>query len=316
MPAPLIRVHNLTVGYSEETVLEQVSFDVHQHEILGFVGLSGSGKTTLLKTLIGDVLPFEGEIQIITNHAEEKLQDNLKSFRKHVGFSAQSPSFYPELTVGENLDFFAAMYGLTSLQQQQNTQVVLSLVGLESSRSVLAKNLSGGMQKRLDIACSLIHGPKILLLDEPTADLDPVLRRQILDVLKRINKRGTTLILVSHFLDEIVPICSRIGFLHNKNLLFMGTFYELKNTCAQEEEIHLETAPGRYDAILDRLTSKKNIVITHSLNKGHMLVLYTPTSNAVLHELLHVLEALHEDLLDISLTKPTLTQIFEEMVKK
>jgi len=181
---------------------------------------------------------------------------------------------------------------------------------LEESQDVLGSNLSGGMQRRLDIACALIHDPKILILDEPTADLDPVLRTQIWKLIKQINKKGTTIILASHHLTEIETLCNRIGIVKGGKMLALGTLSEIKEQFAKYEEIHLESYPGNYDS----LANFKDKDIAESIikveNTGTKLVIYTTQPSKVLMDLLRRLESSKENLIDLHVNRPTLDDIF------
>lgn len=333
---PLIKVRNLTVRFGTKTILDEVNLDINKNDIFGIVGLSGSGKTTILNTIIGSLEPVSGEVfyKIETKIKKKKkkgkkLEDvpkpraefkpvlnNLITVRQVFGFAAQEPSFYPELTVMENLAYFSAMYNLPKEMIDKNVGTLLELVGLVHSKDLEAKRLSGGMQKRLDIACSLVHNPKVLILDEPTADLDPILRRSMWDMINKINSKGTTIVIASHFLRDISSFCSRIGIIHNQKIMKVGTPEEIRDLYTKDEEIHLETHPGNYDSIIRALKKIKGLKISKIVNKGHELAIYTPDSIKVLHNLLHIIDKKKEHLIDVDVNKPTLREVFESFVKE
>lgn len=334
---PLIKVRNLTVRFGTKTILDEVNVDINKNDIFGIVGLSGSGKTTLLNTIIGSLEPVSGEvfykiepeikkkrkkkgkksIDELKPKAELKpVLKNLMRVRQVFGFAAQEPSFYPELTVVENLRYFSAMYNIPKETYDKNIDILLELVGLVHSKSLTADKLSGGMQKRLDIACSLVHNPKVLILDEPTADLDPILRRSMWNMINKINAKGTTIVVASHFLRDISTFCSRIGIIHNQKMMKVGTPEEIRDLYTKDEEIHLETHPGDYDAIIRALKKIKGFKISKITNKGHELVIYTPDSIKVLHNLLHIIDKKKEHLIDVDVNKPTLREVFESFVKE
>jgi ABC-2 type transport system ATP-binding protein len=166
------------------------------------------------------------------------------------------------------------------------------------------------MQRRLDMACALIHDPKILILDEPTADLDPLLRNHIWRLVRKINKRGTTIILASHHLSELESLCSRIAILKEGKMLAIGTPNEIKQRFSQNEEIHLETFPGNYEEI----SHFKNVEISKYIAKiedrGTKLVIYTSKPEMVLNALMKRLEELKETIVDLKVTRPSLDEIF------
>ncbi|RMF05422.1 ABC transporter ATP-binding protein [Candidatus Woesearchaeota archaeon] len=327
MSEVVIRFQNVAKSFGHKTVLKDVTFEVRSGEVFGIIGMSGSGKTTLLNTLIGFLQPDYGDIRFRLEHLLEFEEDeetqyrsvfkNLDDVKRTFGFAAQTPSFYENLTPVENLEYFGRMYGLSKDVRKTNADILLHLMRLQSSKNVLAKNLSGGMQKRLDIACALIHDPKVLILDEPTADLDPLLRREMWELIKKINNKGTTILMASHFLDEIESLCDRVGILFDGVILKSGTPDELKNVYTHDEEIHIQTSPGRYDLLINYLKAQqKKLNITRIINKGHKLVIYTLSAEKVLHFLLHGIEKLDESLLDVYVNKPSLEEAFESLIKE
>ncbi len=310
----IIKVSNVTVSFGKNLILNNLEFDILEGEIFGIVGLSGSGKTTLLNTLGGVLEPVSGDIY----YREEKgdmrsVRKNKIETRKMFGFASQEPSFYMKLTVKENLEFFSSMYKIPKETKAENIQTILDLVGLEHCKDLMAERLSGGMKKRLDIACSMVHHPKVLILDEPTSDLDPILRSQMLEIIRRINKKGTTIIVASHFLRDMERMCSRIGILHNKKVQIIGTPDHIKEMYTKNDEIHLETYPGRYEKILEDLKKQK---IERTVNEGHKLIIYTPESIKVLHKILDIMEKRDEHLIDVEVAKPTLREVFETLIKE
>jgi ABC-2 type transport system ATP-binding protein len=327
MSSVVIRFKNVAKAFKHNQVLKNVTFDVHSGEIFGIIGMSGSGKTTLLNTLIGFLEPDYGSIKFKLEHLLEFKEDedaqfrpvfkNINDVKRTFGFAAQSPSFYENLTLMENLEYFGRMYGLSKDVRRTNAEILLKLMRLEDSRDVLAKNLSGGMQKRLDIACALVHDPKVLILDEPTADLDPLLRREMWELIKKINNKGTTILMASHFLDEIESLCDRVGILLEGTIVKCGTPDELKNFYTQDEEIHIQCSPGRYDVLINKLHGQeKKLNINRIINKGHKLVVYTLDAEKVLHFLLHIIEKTDESLLDVYVNKPSLEEAFESLIKQ
>lgn len=324
MDNTVVRVTNVSKRFKNKIVLRNVNLSVYSGEILGIIGMSGHGKTTFLNTLIGFLRPETGDVEFKLEHLldYEDATDQFRSVfsatdeaKKIFGFAAQNPSFYPDLTVEENLDYFGALYGLSRDIRRTNTKILLNLIGIYNSRHVKARNLSGGMQKRLDIACALIHDPKILILDEPTADLDPVLRKQMWTIIKRINEKGTTILMASHFLDEVENYCDRIAVIRRGELIHAGTPDELKGTVSQYEEITLQTYPGNYPYLIKHLGGKK-LGIEKVINQGQRVVIYTQKAELVLHRILHVIEHSKETLVEVNVNKPTLDEIFEEFYKR
>src|SRR3989338_10809493 len=310
MKTPLIEIKKVTKIFCRNTVLNDVDLNIPQNKIFGIIGESGSGKTTLLKSIIGFVKPDSG---IITFEGRE-VSRSMETIRERFGFASQENCFYPKLNVRENLEFFGTLYGLSSKLIDSNIKKLLKFVELEDAEKTLAENLSSGMQRRLDIACSLINNPKVLIMDEPTQDLDPVLRKEIVNLIRKINENGTAVILTSHLLFEAEVLCDEIAILHQGKVLEVGTPEQLKNMYSKNQEIHFETSPGRYDLIIKQLSDEKSIERVE--HKGNKVILYTPKAEIVLKKLLIVISKMGEELIDVDLRKPSLNEVFESLVSK
>lgn len=319
MPEPILRFKELTKVYNDIKVLDEIDLDINSGEIFGVIGASGSGKTTLLSTLISFVHPDSGDIlfnpkQLLGQGQKEfkSIYSNQKTIKRLFGFASQSPSFYSKLTVYENLDYFGALHGISAEARRVNINTLLNLMELKSKQDNLASDLSGGMQRRLDIACALMHDPKVLILDEPTADLDPFLRKHITKLIKKINKKGTTIILSSHNLGELEGLCTRIGIIYKCRFLSVGTPDQVKSKFSKEEKIHLETYPGNYDDLMSKIKDKS---IKGMENRGTELVISTSSPEVVLHSILHAIESSKESLVDVRILKPSLDEVFMSLAK-
>jgi len=321
MKLPLIKVENVKKVFSGNSVLDNISFEIVSGEIFGLIGASGSGKTTLLNTLVGFLQPDSGDVffrddnivEANDNSRFRSVFENLNDVKKKFGFAAQVPSFYSKLTVFENLDYFGSLYNLSKEARLTNINTLLDLVELDNARNILAGNLSGGMQRRLDIACALIHDPMILILDEPTSDLDPVLAKHIWLLLQKINKRGTTIIVASHHFADIEEICSRIGIISNGKMVHVGTLHELTGILSKGQEIHVETYPGNYEKIMKNL---EDPLILAKENRGNEFVIHTSKPDKVLEKVLKVLSQMDENLMDVNITKLSLSDVFSKVSKK
>jgi len=227
---PVIQFRNVKKRFGKRIILDGINLDIDEGEIFGIIGMSGSGKSTILRTLIGFYEPEAGDI-LFYSHKDKKYRSAIKNIvelRKTVGFAAQDPSFYPKLTIEENMMHFGALYKIPKKIIEENSKHLLELSELYDSRKQLAQTLSGGMEKRLSVACSLIHNPRVLILDEPTADLDPIRRKETWELIKALHKRGTTIVIASHFLEELEPVCTKIAILHDHKIASVGTPAQLK----------------------------------------------------------------------------------------
>lgn len=215
-----LEVKHLNKSFDKKQILHDISLDVHKAKILGLLGPSGSGKTTLVKLMAGIDSPDSGEVLVLG----EKVP-NLKMLSK-IGYMAQADALYGELTAEENLEFFAAMYGLGKAERKKRIEEVMKIVNLYDQLRIQVKKYSGGMKRRLSLAIALLHEPPILVLDEPTVGIDPVLRISIWEELYELCRNGTTIIVTTHVMDEAEK-CHELGMLREGRLIALGTPEEI-----------------------------------------------------------------------------------------
>lgn len=220
---PAIVAEHLTKQFGPLTAVRDVSFSVEEGEIYGFLGPNGSGKSTVIKLLCGLLDPTAGTGQVggydILHHAEE--------IRQNIGYMSQRFSLYEDLTVEENLNFYGVIYGLAASQLRRRRQEVMELLHLTERRQQLAATLSGGLKQRLALAGALLHEPRIIFLDEPTAGIDPVARREMWDLFFQFAGQGVTLFVTTHYMDE-AERCTRVGYIYHSRLMATGRPEELK----------------------------------------------------------------------------------------
>lgn len=227
---PSLQVSHVQRKFGKRLVLDDINLTVWPSEIFGLLGPSGSGKTTLVKLLAGIDEATQGEV-----HVDGVRVPRLDMLAR-IGYMAQSDALYGELTAHENLDFFASLYGLRGAGKQQRMREVMELVGLSDALKRLVSAYSGGMKRRLSLAIALLHRPGILILDEPTVGIDPLLRQAIWAELRSLAQQGTTILVTTHVMDE-ADKCSRLGMIRDGRLIAVGTPDELKqNTGADSLE--------------------------------------------------------------------------------
>jgi ABC-2 type transport system ATP-binding protein len=307
----LISYQSVFKKLSGKTILSNITVDITQNEVFGLIGPSGAGKTTFLRCMIGFYKINKGKI--LFNGKD--ISRSEKEIRKIFGFTTQDNCFYEKLTVWENLVYFGRLYNVPLKQINITATNLLKLVELSGHEKDLAMNLSGGMQRRLDLACSLMHAPKILILDEPTAGLDPTLRKHMLELIKKINQSGTTIIISSHLLNEIEHLCTRIGIINKGELLKVDKPSALKDQYCKDEEVILESFPGKYRQIVAQL-KKMKVPLNYVKVDDHRLVIYTPQAELVLKFLLRVIDAMHEKILDVTVNRPSLNEVFAALTEK
>jgi len=212
---PVIEFLNIQKSFGQHKVLKSVSFPIYENEIIGLVGKSGGGKTTLLRLLMGFYNSDKGKIY----YEGKDVSKNLHHLRSNIGFTTQESSFYSKLTVKENLLYFGQMYDISKKDLLSRIPSILGLMKLAKNIDDRAENLSGGMKRRLDFAISLVHDPKVLILDEPTTGLDPILRDEIWQIIWNIREYGKTIIVSTHFFNELEKHCHRIAILHEGKII-------------------------------------------------------------------------------------------------
>ncbi|MFH1065183.1 MAG: ABC transporter ATP-binding protein [Nanoarchaeota archaeon] len=305
----IFRAEKLCKSFGKKKVLNNIDLSIPKGSYYGIIGLSGSGKTTLLNILIGFWKQTSGKVFF----DGKQVKGNKTYLHSSIGFATQSISVYPLLTINENLAYFGRLYSMKEDSIKKRTKALLDLMDLSDAGNLLAKELSTGMLRRLDIACSLIHNPKVLILDEPTEDLDPVLRKEMLALIKKINDQGKTIIMTSHMLDEVEVVCSKIAIIHNGEIIEKGSPDELKNRYSKNEEIHLSTSPGNYEAILKKMGKAD---ITNIVMKRNKMVFYTPKAEKVLKHLIGIIEGSKEKIISLKVHKPTMEEVFEYITKR
>ncbi|MEQ8196789.1 MAG: ABC transporter ATP-binding protein [Clostridiaceae bacterium] len=224
-PSSVIKVSNLNVKYDKNTILHNINLQVSPGEIVGLLGPSGSGKTTLIKTIIGMTPPASGKVDLL---GSSKPSLDLIS---QIGYMAQSDALYEDLTAMDNLIFFGELYGIKG---KEKASELLKLVHLENESGKFVKNFSGGMKRRLSLAIALIHSPKILILDEPTVGIDPLLRKGFWDEFQRIRNEGRTIILTTHAMDEAYR-CDKLFLIREGEILAEGAPEQIISSCGAKD---------------------------------------------------------------------------------
>jgi ABC-type multidrug transport system ATPase subunit len=220
-----ISADRLTKRYGERAVVNELSLSVEPGSIFGFLGPNGSGKSTTIKMLCGLVRPTSGTGTVCGFDIEREDE----GVRRSIGYVSQSFSLYDELTVQQNLEFYGRAYGLDPERRARRKKAVIDLTGLPRYADMLARDLSGGWKQRLALASALLHEPQVLFLDEPTAGIDPVARRELWDLLFKLASDGATLFVTTHYMDE-AERCSRLGYIFEGDLIAIGTLDELRAT--------------------------------------------------------------------------------------
>ncbi len=311
-PAALLKLNAVTKRFGAKTVLENISIEVRPGEILGIIGLSGSGKTTLLKTMAGFLSPDAGDVSLKQEGKTLSVSRNHDLAKKIIGFSTQSPSFYDKLTVRENVEHFAALYGVSQAELGLRTSNVLKHMDLVSQQHQFACELSGGQQKRLDIACSIIHRPRVLILDEPVAELDSISAQKIISLIRQISESGTTIVMASHMLSDLEKLCDRIAILREGKITECGSPEELKEIFSRSFDIIIET-DSKIPSLISELKKHGDVF---RIKAAEPIVAATNAPKTALRILAGALSKSQVKIRSVSLSKPSLGEVFDSLVKK
>lgn len=222
-PNMAIECKQLTKIFGNLKAVQDISITIPKGSIYGFLGPNGSGKSTTIRMLCGLMIPTSGEGTVLGYD----IVKDTEIIRQHIGYMSQRFSLYEELTVEENLDFYAGIYGITGQRAKDRKRELVAMAGLEGREKQLARSLSGGWKQRLALSCALLHEPEILILDEPTAGVDPVSRRIFWQVIHSLAEKGITILVSTHYMDE-AETCDKIGFIFFGKLLVEGTPSQLK----------------------------------------------------------------------------------------
>lgn len=220
----MLEVKNVLKRFDDLVAIDNLSMDINKGEMYGLLGPNGSGKTTLINCILSLCAFEKGQIKVF----DETMSATRYDLKSKIGYVPQEIAVFDELTVYENIDFFCGLYIQDKDIRKEYVEEAIEFVGLNDFRKYVPKKLSGGLKRRLNLACGLVHKPELLILDEPTVAVDPQSRNSILEGIVDLNKKGTTIIYTSHYMDEVEQICTKISIIDKGRLLATGDKYELK----------------------------------------------------------------------------------------
>jgi len=294
--------------YGDTTAVDHLNLNVIQGEILGLLGPNGAGKTTAIRMLCGLVNADSGTIKVF---GESQNINNLRT-RKNMGLVTQEITVFSDLSTIENLRYFGGLYGLKGAELAANVKETLEFVGLTEHAKKRPGKFSGGMQRRLNIACALVHRPKLVIMDEPTVGIDPQSRNHILESVKKIAQRGTTIIYTSHYMEEVQAICDRISIMDSGRVIAEGTIDDLVGRMQHEDTVRL-TANMPSAALTEDLRAIAGVK-TVLQNNGQYIITSSSGSGNV-NRIMEIAQR-HGGVTSFSEDKPNLEDVFLTLTGK
>jgi len=306
----VVKVSNLVKRYGDLIALDHFQLEVKEGEIFGLLGPNGSGKTTAINCILSLLSFDKGEIEIF----DKKMTPSSYELKKDIGIVMQNVAVIDELTVWENIDYFCGLYVTDKTVRKGLVEEAIDFVGLGDFRKFYPKKLSGGLLRRLNIACGIAHKPKLIIMDEPTVAVDPQSRNNILEGIERLNRGGATVIYTSHYMEEVEQICTRIGIMDKGRIIALGSKEDLKGMIRIGEKITIEFLSGDPR---DHLAWVQELpFIASASTQNHNLLITTERGH---NGLSNILSAIHDR--DIHVGRvfcelPTLNDVFLEITGK
>lgn len=309
MENTIVKINDLVKRYGDFIALDHLSLDISEGEIFGLLGPNGSGKTTTINCLLSLLTYDRGDITVFG----KKMSPSAYDIKRDIGVVMQNVAVFDELTVYENIDYFCGLYINDKDKRRECVEYAIKFVGLDDFVKSYPKKLSGGLLRRLNIACGIAHKPRLIILDEPTVAVDPQSRNRILEGIQELNRSGATVIYTSHYMEEIEQICTRIAIMDKGRKIAEGTKDELKRMIKNTETISIEILEVPDDVIGE--ISELSHVYDVTLTDGRLTV----SCSGGRHNLIYVLDILKNHGLSFSRVYtelPTLNDVFLEITGK
>ncbi len=305
----IVNAQNLVKRYGELVALDHFTLQVEEGEILGLLGPNGSGKTTAINCILSLLEYDRGTIELFG----KPMRPDAYDLKRQIGIVMQEVAVFDELTVQENIDYFCGLYVCDKKRRRELVEEAIAFTGLEAHRKFRPKKLSGGLLRRLNIACGIAHRPKLIFFDEPTVAVDPQSRNSILEGIKRLNREGATIVYTSHYMEEVELLCSRIMIMDQGRTIASGTKEDLKAMVGANEKISVELlAP---DPELVREISRQPFARNAALN-DNILTIYCSSGAQNLLQVMDYFRSHSITFGKVYSEPPTLNDVFLEITGK
>lgn len=305
----IVQLNNIVKRYDDLVALDHFSMSVNQGEIYGLLGPNGSGKTTAINCMLALLNYESGDVTIFG----EKMHPRNYDVKKRIGLVMQDIGVFDELTVYENIDYFCGLYISDKETRKQYVDDAIEFVGIDEFRKFRPRKLSGGLLRRLNLACGIAHKPDLIILDEPTVAVDPQSRNKILENIKNLAKDGKTIIYTTHYMEEVEYLCDRLTILDRGKEIVTGTSEEIKAMSSHGEIMTLEV----FDLDPEIQTEIREMTEVLQFNyEANKAVIHFDKGDHHLLKLLTFLEQHDVDVINLSIKQPTLNDVFLEITGK
>jgi ABC-2 type transport system ATP-binding protein len=284
----VLELKNLTKKFADFIAVDNISLSIAEGEIFGFLGANGAGKSTTINMIAGLLRINDGEIKILGKN----IAKNSKFAKMNIGIVPQDLAIYEDLTAAENVRFFAGLYGLRGAKLTERVDEALQFVGLSDKHKEYPKNFSGGMKRRLNIACAIAHRPKLIIMDEPTVGIDPQSRNYILQSVRKLNEMGCTIIYTSHYMEEVEEICTKIAIVDHGKVIAEGTKEQLIAIITNTKDVWIEvkTAEKINADLIKEITGVKSVQLEENFIKINSDIEVNNLNKIIQHLINHNIE--------------------------
>lgn len=289
--------------YDQKLTVDHVNFNIEEGEIFGLLGPNGAGKSTTISMICGLLKYDSGEIRI----DGISVKEHPIEVKRRIGLVPQDLALYANMTAAENVRFFGKLYGLRGSLLKERTEEALAFTGLSDRAKEKPSTFSGGMKRRLNIACAIMHRPKLIIMDEPTVGIDPQSRNHILESVKALNRLGSTIIYTSHYMEEVAAICDRVAIMDKGHIIACGTEKELRERVAHEEKIVVKATnitPGLISELGRHPRINRVEVVEDAVE------LYLPSSQSELQDILFIFSRHEGSIVSLQIEEPDLETLF------
>jgi ABC-2 type transport system ATP-binding protein len=305
----VIEIKNLVKKYEDNVAVDNINLNIEEGEIYGILGPNGAGKSTTISIICSLLHPTSGEVKVLG----EDVRKNSLKVKKHLGLVPQSIAIYSDFTAYENVKFFGELYSLRGKELKESIENALEFTGLLEMKNKKAKEFSGGMLRRLNIACAIIHNPKVLIMDEPTVGIDAQSRNHIMQSVKNLNKKGVTIVYTTHYMEEAEALCSKIAIIDQGKIIVEGSKEELKDMVSDKRTLNI----GLEDVYKIDIEILKNVegVLDIAINEDNLII----SSSKEVNNLDKIIKAVSDQggkITDLGFKEITLETVFLSLTGK